>query len=139
MRSSISFLIVLLVVSSCNQERKTTKTLEDQQKVNSTIQELLKADPEKVALLSMKYSIRESQISAILRRYKEKHDFTHKLIASVLRDEADSLKNFQQDATFVATIDELSKVYSLPPQHVASVIIDFKIWTACEEPASASN
>jgi len=134
MRTILILGIFSLVFLGCGSKSNT------QGKENITdqfVEELLsQSRKEKVVLLSIKYNIEESKVESILDEYLSTHDYLYRLMKEP-SDEGKSEQNtkdaFTINLNFKETIDTLSRKYNIPEDKLAAIIIDFRMWTACEK------
>jgi hypothetical protein len=109
------------------------------QEATQFIESLAHPDLEITALLAAKYRVDQRDVHEILRTYSLKHDPVNKFLIEAVKGNTDSSSRIEPDTTYASTIAELSKLYNLPTDRIAAMLIDFKIWTACGEHQSASN
>lgn len=134
MRTILILGIFSLVFLGC----KSKSNIQGNENITNQFAEELLSQPSegKVALLSIKYNIEESEVESILDEYLSTHDYFYKLMKK-LSNEGKSEQNtkdaFIINLNFKESIDALSSKYNIPKDKLAAVIIDFKMWTACEE------
>jgi len=134
MRTILILGIFSLVLLGC----ESKSNIQGKENITNQFAEELLSQPskEKVALLSIKYNIEESKVEGILDEYLSAHDYFYKLMKEV-SDEGKSKQNtkdaFTINLNFKETIDTLSSKYNIPKDKLAAIIIDFRMWTACEE------
>ncbi|MGB7295443.1 MAG: hypothetical protein WBC70_07625 [Candidatus Aminicenantales bacterium] len=125
-------LFLCLLLFSCGKESPdpTAKIAERYLRMSEN---MLKPDPEKAALLSMKYNIEANKVYILLEKY----------FPSDQRLDFDKIfEEFEKSRTELVTenikkITETSNEFELPKEVLASLIIDYIVWTKCEEASTS--
>ena len=94
---------------------------------------MISPNKEKIALLSFKYDIEKTMLESVLDEYLSKHDFIYKLYKKTESKQEIIKEDYEVNLNFQETLDELSNKYNIPKSKLANIIIDYKIWSACEE------
>ena len=127
--------IISMVLVGCGKKVEKEKAADIRDKI---IEYMIKPDAEKVALLSIKYNIEAIEANNILEKYlayildKYFPSDSEKNVGDNLLKEMEK-PNLEKVLEYQKKIDELSKTFKIPKDIVASIIIDYKIWTICEE------
>lgn len=77
----------------------------------------------------------------MLDEYLSKHDIFYNLMKDVnSKGEKQQSKkgDLEVNLNFEETIDELSNKYNIPKNKLSNTIIDYRIWSACEEKGNGS-
>lgn len=124
-------MIFLISQIGCN--FSTSKNEKDQK--NDTLVEdfFLKPSEHKIQLLAIKYQVHPEGIQYIIQDYLSSHDIIYKLMKKKTaknntEDNATDLKK----RTVVETVSMLSKKIGVSESIIASIIIDYEIWSAAE-------
>lgn len=130
--SAIHYFVCLSIISmlawSC--ESKVEKVKPDPAS-KRWLEDALKPSVEKVILLSTKYNVDPSKVSNMIEKFQNKWG----------TEEFDSIEKpyFERISKMLEGIVELSATYGIQKEIIASIIIEYKIWSNIEEAKSWSD
>lgn len=97
---------------------------------------------EKVVLLSLKYDIEKTKLESVLDEYLSNHDIFYDLMKDVYskggKQQNKNKGDLEVNLNFEETIEGLSNKYNIPKNKLSNIIIDYRIWSACEEKGDGS-
>ena len=119
---------IVLLFGGCKSELKNLEEKLLKEKSGKFVKGLIvKEHKERIALLSIKYNIKETTLERILDEYRAKHDFSYSLRKSLGEEELGELDIYETiDLDFKETLSMLSSKYNLSKKTLASIIIDYK-------------
>ena len=91
----------------------------------------LKPSERKIQLLGIKYEVPPEKIQIIIEEYLSSHDIIYKLMKADV-SKAVGKKVDSKQPTIVETVSLLSDHIAIPKTVIASIIIDYEIWSAAE-------
>jgi len=112
---------------SCGRKAEKGETASD---VDKIFENVFKPDAEKVVLLSIKYNIEAIIVENLLEKYSSTPDYKID-VDKILKDL--QKPNIEKIPEYYKKIIELSNNFGIPKEILASLIIDYEIWTHCEE------
>ncbi len=93
----------------------------------------LKPSERKIQLLAIKYQVPLEGIQYIIQDYLSSHDFIYKLMKKdVDKDNIKDKTTGFVERTVVETVSMLSEKLGISEHIIASIIIDYEIWSAAE-------
>lgn len=130
---------LLLLVQGCGGPTEEASQEQADKLTQEFLQSILEPDKEKIALLASKYKISEDQAQTIIKQYMSAHDLSYNVLKSAFQ-EGKNLDTSVLDETSRTAIREtlrnLSEVHDIAEDVIASLIIDYRIWSAAEESAN---
>lgn len=131
MRIAIITCIIGLLLFGC--ENKIEKQKSDKI-IEKLYEKAVKPDYEKIVLLSVKYNIEETVVENVIDEYLSKHDSEYRHSKEFFGDLKGEkyIHRYKFSQNYKETVNELSIEHSIPKEKLASLIIDYKIWSECE-------
>lgn len=134
LKSIVIVFLVFILCLSCQNKSDQQKN-QQLKEIYELLGESPKPDSEKVVLLSIKYNIEKTKVENVLDKYLSRHDPWYLSTKEILLGDRKTQENEypQKNKNFQETIYELSIKYDIPQEKLASLIIDYKIWTESEK------
>lgn len=133
--------ILSFVLFGCDSKTDEQKAALKKEKTQFSEEFMARHHKEKIALLSFKYNIDEAKAESILDEYLYKHDIfysLHKEARSQVKSKQNKKVDFKINLNFKETLNELSDKYNIPKEKLSDIIIDYRIWSVCEEKGNDS-
>jgi len=118
----VALIFTCLIIISCNSTPEPAKIKHIDNKLTDR---LTPHNKEIWALLSVKYGIDEKALVNLLDEYENEHNIAHHIRKSLASDNVIPKRN----VNYIETIISLSNKYSLPKEKIASMLLDYKIYT----------
>jgi hypothetical protein len=126
--SFFAFLAAALILSICCGRKDGTN--EAQRKADKLIASVLNFDTQKAALLSMKYDIEAPVVEKLIENYNTTFN---PLITDDFKTYINKMVEIDTASKYRAALTKMSDDLGIQKQIFASIIIDYEIWTNCEE------
>ena len=124
MRRWLVVVTVTLALAACSKGKDSPLTPEKVAENQRWEKYLSASEKEANILIAAKYGITQNTADDIISTYLQRHD----LVSTFTNNTSGKVPS----PAYAATIVELSGKYSIPPDKVASIILDSKIWTALD-------
>lgn len=124
--------LVLITIGCESKKSREERKLKEQVRFAQFQEQLLKPGENKTILLALKYKIEPERVEDIVTSYLSVHEPMYRLLKQAFQgsgEESDSMIS-SNDETIIQTINKLSKRHNIPPDILASIIVDYQMWSA---------
>ena len=126
LRTVSFFMLSVLAICCLGCVKKAEKEKADKSSYDALMADIRKPDVEKVALLSIKYSIEANKLEKLLEAY-EGNPFSGKLDLDDLMKEWER-PYLERINDYIEKIIKISNDFGLPKEIVAKIIIEYNVW-----------
>lgn len=129
---SLFLVFSLFVLSACEQRESRTAEEREQQSNDITVAYSMLPPENRATLLAIKYGIPKESIDQIVSDYLSTHDTTYRFVLYSMaqnQGSAPSDFNYLPDESVIETVERLSSETGVEPEKIASVIVDYEMWS----------
>ena len=129
----VILVIMIFLISQIGCNFSTSKKEKNQKKETLVEDFFLKPREHKIQLLAIKYQVPPEGIQYIIQDYLSSHDIIYKVMKKKIdKNNTENNATDFEKRTVVETVSMLSKKIGISEDIIASIIIDYEIWSAAE-------